>query len=229
MVEVSVVIPIYHCSECIAPLYQRLVPVLDAACKDFEIVFVDDGGSDADWNKLSEISSLDSRVKVYRHKRNLGQHAAIATGLSKSVGKWMVVIDGDLQDPPEMIPVFLERARAGFDIVWGKRLGRVLSRLRLAISKMFYSFLSSDALELVTGGFGSFSVLSKQAAKSFFRPKVAESSIVPYLLNPSFRKLLSTMSNRSVFREKAPIIYASSLALVFTSFSYKPPSYLRSL
>ena len=100
MVELSVVIPVYQCAECLTVLYERLIASLESSVDSFEIVFVDDRSPDDSWQILSGLAQRDLRVRAVRLSRNFGQHAAITAGLAESRGRWTVVMDCDLQDPP---------------------------------------------------------------------------------------------------------------------------------
>ena len=117
--EVSVVVPVYGCAGCLVALHDRVAAVLGAA--DWELVLVDDCSPDAAWSILEELSENDGRVRAIRLSRNFGQHAAITAGLAEARGDWVVVMDCDLQDPPEEIPRLLAAAGEGYDVVLTKR------------------------------------------------------------------------------------------------------------
>src|SRR5439155_12497367 len=113
-VELSVVVPVYRCEECLEVLHERLVASLSALTDAFEIVFVDDRSPDGSGAVLSNIAARDPTVRVIRLSRNFGQQAAITAGLSRSRGRWTVVMDCDLQDPPELIPRLYAKAQEGY-------------------------------------------------------------------------------------------------------------------
>jgi glycosyltransferase involved in cell wall biosynthesis len=112
MVELSVVVPVYGCADCLEALYQRLSPVLQACASSYEIILVDDCAPDGAWQVIRRLSEQDPRVRGLRLSRNFGQHAAITAGLAECAGERAVVMDCDLQDPPEAIPALVQRARA---------------------------------------------------------------------------------------------------------------------
>ena len=103
MTEISVVIPVYNCAGCLRALHGRLTATLSALTADYEIVLVDDRSRDGAWEILTTLARSDPRLRVVRLSRNFGQHAAITAGLTRSRGAWTVVMDCDLQEPPEEI------------------------------------------------------------------------------------------------------------------------------
>jgi dolichol-phosphate mannosyltransferase len=101
-------------------LYERLCAALDGV-SEWEAIFVDDCSQDGAWDLLEELARADSRVRALHMSRNFGQHAAITAGLAEARGGWVVVMDCDLQDPPEDIPRLLATAREGYDVVLTRR------------------------------------------------------------------------------------------------------------
>lgn len=142
-VSLSVVIPVYNEEENAPELYRRLCQVLGA---DAEIVFVDDGSTDATFERLVEASSGDSRVQVVRFKKNFGQTAALSAGIDRSRGEIIVPIDGDLQNDPADIPKLLEKIDEGYDVVSGWRIDRKDSLLRKIPSRV-----ANWAISVVSG------------------------------------------------------------------------------
>jgi len=106
-------------------LYDRLKGVMEATGERFEMVFVDDGSSDATFRLLEEIATMDARVVVVKLRRNFGQTSALAAGFDHAIGEYVLAMDGDLQHDPEDIPQFLEKLAAGYDIVSGWRRRRI--------------------------------------------------------------------------------------------------------
>ena len=100
----SVVIPIYNEAEVLPTLYRRLTQVMEGLGESYEIIFINDGSADTSPELLSELRAQDARVKVVSFSRNFGHQVAITAGLDYSSGDAVIVMDGDLQDPPEVIP-----------------------------------------------------------------------------------------------------------------------------
>ena len=123
-IEISVVSPIYGCKACLAQLYERLIASLSSITSSFEIILVNDACPQNSWECIELLCERDSRVKGINFSRNFGQHYAISAGLDHARGKWVVVMDCDLQDQPEEIVKLYAKAQEGYDIVFGKRVER---------------------------------------------------------------------------------------------------------
>jgi polyisoprenyl-phosphate glycosyltransferase len=155
---VAVAIPVYNEAEVVPRLLARLRAVLDAiGGGPHQIVFVDDGSSDTTLELLESAAREDSRVTVIALARNFGHQAALTAALDHVRGDVTVVMDADLQDPPEAIPAFLERYQQGFDVVYAQRVGRKESPLLRLSYIVFYRLiarLADVALPLDAGDFG---------------------------------------------------------------------------
>ena len=130
----SIVVPVYGCRDCLRELHRRLANAVATIAKDVEFIYVDDRDRDGSWQVLCELAAADVRVSAFRLSRNFGQHAAITAGLSRAAGKWIVVMDCDLQDPPEEVPRLYAKALEGYDIVFASRRGRSDALPRRAMS-----------------------------------------------------------------------------------------------
>jgi dolichol-phosphate mannosyltransferase len=119
----SIVTPVYGCAGCLDDLVERCLRAC-ATEASLEILLVDDGSPDDAWTRIEELAGRHPQVRGIRLSRNFGQHAAIYAGLEHARGAHVVVMDCDLQDPPEEIPALLARARDGVDIVHAQRTGR---------------------------------------------------------------------------------------------------------
>jgi len=168
-VDLSVVVPVYGCRDCIAALHERLSRVLAAAVPSYEIVFVDDRSPDDAWPVLEALAACDVAVRAVRLSRNFGQHAAITAGLAQCTGHRAVVMDCDLQDPPEEIPRLLQKAGEGYDIVLARRLEKKHTAFRRGASRTFFALLSSFNRSPIDGSFGSFSMISRPVIDAFLR------------------------------------------------------------
>src|SRR5438132_14163537 len=110
--HLSVIVPVYGCANCLAELCERLQSTLRPLTPAYEIILVDDWGPDDGWSAIQAQAARSPEVRGIRLSRNFGQHAAIAAGLTVSRGDWLVVLDCDLQDPPEAIARLYDQARA---------------------------------------------------------------------------------------------------------------------
>jgi polyisoprenyl-phosphate glycosyltransferase len=120
----SFVIPVRDEAECLPELTRRLGSVIDQLDGEAEIIFVDDGSTDDSFRILCDLRATDERVKVIRLARNFGHQAAITAGFDIARGEATVVMDADLQDPPELVAALVERWREGFDVVYAVRRRR---------------------------------------------------------------------------------------------------------
>jgi len=141
MTMVSVVIPIFNEEEIIDALHQRLSRVFKEIAKDYEILFVDDGSRDTSARRILEIINKDPGVRLVQLSRNFGHQAAISAGLKLAQGDAVIVMDGDLQDPPEIIPDFIEKLNSGYDVVYAVRKERKESGLKQMAYAVFYRLL----------------------------------------------------------------------------------------
>ncbi|HUQ83431.1 MAG TPA: glycosyltransferase family 2 protein [Gemmatimonadaceae bacterium] len=154
----SVVVPCFNEAEVLWETHSRLISALSAIPDlDFEILYVDDGSRDATPDMLREIHAIDSRTRVIRFSRNFGHQTAVTAGLERAGGDAAVLIDADLQDPPEVIADMVARWREGYDVAYGVRTDREgETKFKLATAKAFYRLLnrlSETEIPLDTGDF----------------------------------------------------------------------------
>ena len=153
----SVVVPCFNEESIVGEMHRRLVALLEQLPAEFEVFYVDDGSTDSTAELLREIQANDTRVRVIRFSRNFGHQMAITAGLEYASGDAVVVIDGDLQDPPEVIEEFFEKWADGNDVVYGMRTEREgETTFKRWTAKMFYRLmgrLSDTAIPVDTGDF----------------------------------------------------------------------------
>ncbi len=166
-VAISVVLPVYKSADCLEELYQRLTAVVSQLAENYELIFVEDGSPDSSWQQIQSLSKRDSRVRGVKLSRNFGQHCAISAGLRASRGKSVVVMDADLQDPPEEIPRLLALANQGTDIVLAKRRSRKFSLWRNVCATVYFKLLNSFAQSNIDGSCATFSVLSRPVVNAY--------------------------------------------------------------
>lgn len=167
--ELSVVVPVYECRGCLPALHQRLTHVLRSLGVDYEIVLVDDRSLDGVWDDLRALADQDPSVRSVRLSRNFGQHAALTAGLAHAAGRFVVVMDCDLQDPPEEIPRLYGKALEGYDIVLAKRKGRRHSLLRRGAARTYFRLMNVFLHTSFDGEYGSFSIISRKVVESYLR------------------------------------------------------------
>ena len=140
--ELSVVLPVFNEEGGLAALYGRLKAVLVAMQVTHEIIFVNDGSRDRSWEAILGLADRDLVVKAVNLSRNFGHQVAITAGIDVSRGAAVVVMDADLQDPPEVIPQLFEKHREGFDVVYAQRRTRERENwFKRATANLFYSLI----------------------------------------------------------------------------------------
>jgi polyisoprenyl-phosphate glycosyltransferase len=139
--EISVVVPLYNEEENVADLHRRLVLALDGMRIPYEILFVNDGSRDATRSLIDALQTRDSHLSLIHLSRNFGHQPAVSAGLDHARGRCVTVMDGDLQDPPEVIPQFVQLWREGNDVVYAVRQKRKESALKKLGYFTFYRLL----------------------------------------------------------------------------------------
>jgi undecaprenyl-phosphate 4-deoxy-4-formamido-L-arabinose transferase len=139
--SVSVVVPLYNEAESVAEVYRRTVSALDAFGRSYELIFIDDGSTDATFAELTRLHAADGRVRAVRFKRNFGQHSAMHAGLVRARGEILVTMDGDLQNAPEDLSRLVAAVEGGTDVASGTRTARRDSWGRTVPSRMINGML----------------------------------------------------------------------------------------
>jgi polyisoprenyl-phosphate glycosyltransferase len=140
---VSVVIPLYNEELNVSKLHRRLVASLETLGELYEILFVNDGSRDSTPELLGRIQAESPPVSVIHLSRNFGHQAAVSAGLEYASGRAIIVMDGDLQDPPEVLPQFVERWRGGYDVVYAIRQKRKEGPLKRLCYFLFYRIMNA--------------------------------------------------------------------------------------
>jgi polyisoprenyl-phosphate glycosyltransferase len=166
---ISVVAPIHNEAETIPELHRRLTSVL-TDLGDYEIVLVDDGSTDRSWEHMIALAPGDPHLRLVRLSRNFGHQAALTAGLEAARGDAVVLIDSDLQDPPELIPLLVAKWREGFDVVYGLRTKREGETLfKRSTASVFYRLLRGMTRIEIPADAGDFRLLSRRAVDALAR------------------------------------------------------------
>ena len=163
----SIVVPVFNETGVISVFYTRLKKVVDSLSSlSYEIIFIDDGSKDDSYQKLIDIANLDPNVKVIKFSRNFGHQIAITAGIDMAKGDAVVVIDADLQDPPEVIVKFVEKWKEGYDVVYGVRETREGETwLKLLTAKLFYKTLKTFSKVDIPVSVGDFRLMSRRVVE----------------------------------------------------------------
>jgi dolichol-phosphate mannosyltransferase len=161
--ELSLIIPIYNEEEVLPQLESRLQELLKTLAVDTEVVFVNDGSKDDSIDILRQMAEREPRYRVVGFARNFGHQRAITAGMDVARGKAVVVMDADLQDPPEVIVEMMVKWREGFDVVYGRRRSREgESWFKLITAKMFYRLFAAMIPIEVPLDTGDFRLMSRR-------------------------------------------------------------------
>jgi dolichol-phosphate mannosyltransferase len=166
MVHITAVIPIYNEEKLVAELTQRVDKSLRTITSDYRVILVDDGSTDFTWREVQRESELNKKVTGIKFSRNFGQHQAITAGINKSDSDWVIVMDGDLQDRPEVIPDLYKKAQNGFDVVFVNRVHRKESLIYLIAQRIFYWVLSTLSGINFDSRQANFSIISKKVVEA---------------------------------------------------------------
>ena len=163
-IEISVVIPIYNEADNIPDLFKRLKAVFDANRLPYEIVFVNDGSVDASFSILADLrKNHRGVVKVVNFSRNFGHQLAISAGMKYCRGQAAVIMDADLQDPPEIIDDFVKKWKEGFEVVYGRRKEREGETFfKKFTAQMFYKLIRATTSIDIQENVGDFYLLDRK-------------------------------------------------------------------
>lgn len=166
----SVVVPCRNEEAVLRETHKRLVNVLLPLVQDFEIIYVDDGSTDSTFAYLHEIQSMDRHVKVVQLSRNFGHQIATTAGLEHASGDAVVLIDADLQDPPEVIPMMMEQWRNGYDVAYGQRIEREGETLfKLWTAGTFYRIMNRLSAVPIALDTGDFRLMDRKVVNALLR------------------------------------------------------------
>jgi glycosyltransferase involved in cell wall biosynthesis len=164
MQKLTVVVPAYNESEGLRDFHARLAKVLDGLDLESEVLYVDDGSRGDTYAIMRALADEDRRVSTLRLSRNFGKELALTAGLDHADADAVVVIDADLQDPPELIPTFVQHWREGYDVVYGTRASRAgETRFKKATASAFYRLMSRLSPTPIPRDTGDFRLLSRRA------------------------------------------------------------------
>ncbi|MDT8718383.1 glycosyltransferase family 2 protein [Clostridium sp. 19966] len=222
----SIVVPLYNEEMVIDESYRRLKQVMDSTSESYEIIFVNDGSRDKTREKTEDICKKDSNIKLINFSRNFGHQAAISAGMDEAAGDAVIVIDADLQDPPEVMLKMIEKWKEGYEVVYGKRKKREGETFFKKFSaSAFYRLLRSMTSVDIPVDTGDFRLIDR---------KVCNALIALPEKNRFIRGLVSWLGFKQTYVEfvrqerfagetKYPLKKMMKLALDgITSFSYKP-------
>ncbi|MDX2776444.1 glycosyltransferase family 2 protein [Streptomyces caniscabiei] len=165
---ISIVIPIYNEAPNVTPLYKTLTSIIRSLPHQFELIFVDDGSSDDSVKKLRQVARKDKRAKVIELARNFGKEIAVTAGLHKAKGDAAIIMDADLQHPPELLPQFVNEWEKGADVVVGvKKYSKDESWFKKVSSSGFYAILGKVTSATITPHASDFRLINRKVIDTF--------------------------------------------------------------
>jgi len=163
----SVIVPTYNEVEVINEFYQRMLAVLEAMPMAYELIFVNDGSSDGTLACLKSFYQQNNNIAIIDLSRNFGKEVAMTSGLDYAKGDAVVIIDADLQDPPELIPELIKHWHEGYDVVYAKRLSRAgETEIKKVTAYLFYKAMNKLSRVAIPENTGDFRLLSRRAVNS---------------------------------------------------------------
>jgi dolichol-phosphate mannosyltransferase len=163
MTTISVIIPVFNEEKNLSSVYNRCISVLDSIGESFELIFINDGSKDNTYQMVCQLSDKDARVKYINLSRNFGHQIAVSAGLDACCGNYAVIIDADLQDPPELIGNLYAKAQEGFDVVYAKRqLRKGETFFKSITAKFFYRLLKKITTINIPVDTGDYRIISRK-------------------------------------------------------------------
>jgi dolichol-phosphate mannosyltransferase len=164
--KLSAIIACYRDAPAIPIMYQRLTTVFHKIGVDYEIIFVNDRSPDNAAEVLAQLAAEDKKVVVINHTRNFGSQSAFTSGMNIATGDAVVLLDGDLQDPPELIESFFQKWQEGYDVVYGIRVKRDATRFLKIAYKLFYRIFRAASYVPMPLDTGDFSLLDRRVVNA---------------------------------------------------------------
>jgi dolichol-phosphate mannosyltransferase len=225
MTHISIVSPVYNAENIIPELVQRIVDSVTKITLDYEILLVEDGGTDNSWEIIEQVAKLNPKIKGIKLSRNFGQHYAITAGLDNCIGEWVIVMDCDLQDNPEEIVNLYSKTNAGFDIVFAKRENRNDSIYKRIQSFLFYRILSYLTGKKYDESIANFGIFHRKVIDSVLSMKENIRVFPIMVLWTGFKRseIVVKHNHREIGRSNYNFKKASKLAMdIILAYSDKP-------
>lgn len=168
--ELSIIVPAFNEGENIEALIAKLVPVLEGCVTSFEVLFIDDGSADDTYARIARAAAIDPRIRGMSFSRNFGKEIAIAAGLDHAHGKAVILIDADLQHPPETIATFVAKWREGYQMVYGQRVDRSTDGpIRRMFTEQFYRLFERFGEMPLPEGAGDYRLMDRKVVDAMKR------------------------------------------------------------
>ena len=223
--DISVVIPVYGCRAALFELHRRLTESLKKITDDYEIILVNDCCPQGSWIDIEKICATDEKVVGINLSRNFGQIRAITAGLDKSRGDAVVVMDCDLQDRPENIPLLYEKLKEGFDVVFSRRQGRVDSGATKLFSKLFYKVYDYFTEGTYDSSINNFSIAKRKVIDAYCSMREHNRAYTMFIKWLGFNEAVIDLPAEERFSGRSSYSFKKKLKMaseIITSQSNKP-------
>lgn len=222
----SLVVPLYNEELVIDESYKRLKKVMDCTKENYEIIFVNDGSRDKTRDKVEKICRDDEKIKLINFSRNFGHQAAITAGMDLALGDAVVVIDADLQDPPEVILKMIERWKEGYEVVYGKRIKREGETFfKKFTAKMYYRVLKSMTSVDIPVDTGDFRLIDRKVCDALVSLPEKNRYVRGLVSWVGYKQTSVEFARQERFAGETKYPLKKMIKLAFdgiTSLSYKP-------
>lgn len=241
--EYSIVIPIFNSEKTLNELIQRLICVFGTISPNYEILLIDDCSSDNSWRVLKELHKKNCQIKIVHLQKNFGQHNAILCGLNYAQGDYVIIMDDDLQHPPEEIPKLIIKIKEGYAVVYGKYKIKHHSRIENFFSNRLQMFIhyileiphtifissfaifTSDVVKNVTSIKASYIFLPALVRRSVPTNKIANVEVIhsPRKVgksNYNIRKYLSLSLNLIINYSVLPLLIVGIFGVIISAMSF---------
>jgi polyisoprenyl-phosphate glycosyltransferase len=242
-IRYSIVIPVYNSEKTLEELTQRLSDTMNSITEKYEIVLIDDCSSDNSWSKLKELRNKNKKLKIIHLQKNFGQDGAVLCGLNHAIGDYIITMDDDLQNPPEEIPLLINKIQEGFSVVYAKFKVKHHSRIKNFFSDVLqlfihyildipstiyissFAILTSDVVKNMISIKSSYIYLSAFVRKSIPAHKITNVDVQhnPRKIgksNYSIRKYFSQTFNLLFNYSALPLIFVGIIGVIVSFFSF---------
>lgn len=221
----SVVVPVLNEAENVEALWARLSAAGKTLDRDVEFIFVDDGSTDESFALLSALAETEPQVRCVSLSRNFGSHGACLAGFERAKGDHVVILTADLQDPPELLPKFLEAADEGYDVVWGQRTRRDDPKITLFFSLAYNRLMQKIALPNWPEQGFDFVLVSRAIVDFVVTRRERNTSLFGQILWAGYKQKCVPYTREARKRGKSKWTLGKKIKLAvdsFASFSYVP-------
>jgi len=222
----SVIAPVFNEEETLPHFYERTIAVMEGLSEPFELLLVNDGSRDSSFQMMKELHERDPRVRVIDFSRNFGHQIAISAGLDYAQGQAIVIVDSDLQDPPEVIPRLIERWKNGAEVVYAQRARRAgETKFKLVTATLFYRLIRSITSVNIPRDVGDFRLMDRRVVDALVSMREHHRFMRGLSAWVGFRQeaVLYDRQERFAGQTKYPLMKMIHFSLdAITSFSHLP-------